>query len=194
MTGHDEAAPAARPTNTAPTAHSGRRRSVVQLVALGICLLLIAVLLVALREPSTIDNGHDLFTRTSPDGVVIDAASGDVRYQTHDGWTRAPGLLLTFTTPDGREGSAAVPAGRLRGQPAARLTTASLGIPPGSEDEYFTVIQTHRSVTRVRAYRTDGGFDEVAPVEGFAAFATVTGLYETKIEALDLAGTVIATV
>ncbi len=155
-------------------------------------------------------HGADLLvTRTTGDGVTIEVERGDVRWDhlfCADGQTqcteRAPGLWITFTLPDGRSGGATIPdsfgpvpdprrtcAPASGPPPVLVLTTAGLGIPPGSSDEQFIVARTAPEVGSVRALRRDGSADETATVDGTVVLATRTG-FDTaaQLQALDTAG------
>ncbi len=149
-------------------------------------------------------NSVPLFTRTTSDGVLIEAQRGDVlttRLLCADGALqcsqRELGVRMRFALDDNepRGGMAFADSSRPKptecapgdGRPAVRvITTAGLGHPPGSVDEMFILAVTSPGVATVRATRTDGTADEMTPVDNLAVLATRTGFDPTApVQAFD---------
>lgn len=203
----DPAVPAAALDHGAPTRPRWREIGQVALaVLLGVAVAAIGYVRWD-REP--VHGATVLFTRTTSDGVTVEVARGDVRWEhlfCADGRTqcteRTPGLRVTFTLPDGRTGGATIPdaTGPVTdertacpvgsGPPTVEVrTVAGLSIPPGSADEQFVVVRTSPGVRSVRLLRPDGSADEMTPVDGTAVLATRTGFDPTaRVQALDPTG------
>jgi hypothetical protein len=168
--------------------HPLGRAAVIASVAVAV----IGLLWFANIEPSAIDDPVRLFDQTTADGVHLGVEVGDVGYQAHradgsSGWTRSRGLLISFDLPDGRSAEVTVPAATGFEGDAERLIPVAL---KGSDAVTFTAIQVADDVTAVRMQLVDGAYEEIAPVGGFAVFATVTGRYGWAVEVIDATGNV----
>ena len=156
---------------------------------------------------SPIHNAAPVFSRMTSDGIQIDVEHGDVRWTRlfcEDGQTqctqRSAGVMIRFTLADGRSGGGSTFAdatapwnGGCRpgdDDPAVKvITTAGLGLPPGSADELFLFARTTPDVAKARVIRPDGSADEMAPAGNIVVLATRTGFnHMEKLQAFDAQG------
>lgn len=182
------------------------------MVGLAVALAVALAVLAWVRWDQALIHGERrIVDHTTVDGIRVTADTGDVRVTqlcgppspSADCTRREPGVRVRFAIPDDG-GSGAGGASEITVSDPARagppadlrvLTTAGLGIPPGSERQVVRVIRTSDRIVAVRATLADGR-TEIAPVaEGWAVLATRSGFdYAQPLEGLDANGSVVATI